>query len=102
MSKNTRERKINRAMQRTPLRVFCGYAHEDEALFHELDTALAILKQQKAINIWHYRNLLPGAQWEWEIERELNTADIILLLVSPAFMASDYCYSKEMQWALTR
>ncbi len=89
-------------MQQPPLRVFCGYAHQDEALFQSLHTVLSILKKQEAISIWHYGDLLPGAQWEWKIEQELNTADIILLLISPAFIASDYCYSKEMQWALTR
>jgi len=57
---------------------------------------------QDAVSVWHYGDLLPGAQWESEIERELNTADVILLLISPAFMASDYCWSKEMQWAIAR
>src|SRR5713226_5357329 len=90
------------ATQPSPLRIFCGYAHEDKALFQQLKTALAVLIRQEAVSIWHYGDLLPGVQWESEIERELNTADIILLLISPAFMASDYCWSKEMQWAITR
>jgi hypothetical protein len=84
------------------LRIFCGYAHEDKALFQQLKTALAVLIRQEAVSVWHYGDLLPGDQWEYEIERELNTADIILLLISPAFIASDYCWSKEMQWAITR
>ena len=89
--------------ERVPaLRIFCGYAHEDNALFQRLKTALAVLIRQEAVSVWHYGDLLPGAQWECEIERELNTADIILLLISPAFMASEYCWSKEMQWAITR
>lgn len=71
------------------LRVFCGYAHEDQALFRHLRSALAVFIRQEAVSIWHYGDLLPGAQWEREIERELNTADIILLLIGPAFMASD-------------
>src|SRR5258708_2157035 len=90
------------AIQLPPLRIFCGYAHADQALFQRLKTALAILIRQEAVSVWHYGDLLPGAQWESEIERELNTADIILLLTSPAFIASDYCWSKEMQWAITR
>lgn len=84
------------------LSVFCGYAHEDKALFEQLKTALAVLIRQGMISVWHDGDLLAGAQWEREIERELNTADIILLLISPAFIASDYCWSKEMQWAITR
>jgi TIR domain len=90
------------ATQLPPLRIFCGYAHEDKALFEQLKTALAVPIRQEAVSVWHYGDLLPGAQWESEIERELNTADIILLLISPAFIASDYCWSKEMQWAIAR
>lgn len=89
--------------EQTPaLRIFCGYAHEDQALFRQLKAALAVLIRQDAVSIWHYGDLLPGDQWEEEIERELNTADIILLLISPAFIASDYCWSKEMHWAIIR
>jgi hypothetical protein len=88
--------------QAPALCIFCGYAHEDNALFQRLKTALTILIRQDAVSVWHDGDLLPGAQWEHEIERELNTADIILLLISPAFIASDYCWSKEMQWAITR
>jgi len=90
------------ATQPSPLRIFCGYAHEDHVLFQQLKTALTVLIRQDAVSVWHYGDLLPGAQWEREIERELNTADIILLLISPAFMASDYCWSKEMHWAIAR
>ena len=84
------------------LRVFCGYAHEDQELFRQLKNALTVFIRQHTMSVWHYGDLLPGAQWENEIERQLNTADIIVLLISPAFMASDYCWSKEMQWAITR
>ncbi len=89
--------------EQTPaLSVFCGYAHQDKVIFEQLNTALAVLIRQNTMSVWHDGDLQPGAQWEREIERELNTADIILLLISPAFIASDYCWSKEMQWAITR
>jgi hypothetical protein len=90
------------ATQPPPLHIFCGYAHEDKALCEQLKTALAVFTRQDAVSIWHDGDLLPGDQWEREIERELNTADIILLLISPAFIDSNYCWSKEMQWAITR
>lgn len=88
--------------EQPPLHIFCGYAHKDQHLFQQLYTALAVLRRQEAMSIWHDGELLPGAPWELEIERELNMADIILLLISPAFMDSDYCYRKEMQWAIAR
>ncbi len=54
------------------------------------------------ITVWHNREISPGTDWAQEIESQLNTADIILLLVSPDFLSSDYCYSVEMQRALER
>ena len=43
-----------------------------------------------------------AAAWADEIDMHLETASIILLLVSPDFLASDYCYDIEMQRALER
>lgn len=37
-----------------------------------------------------------------EIDRNLETSELILLLVSPDFLASDYCYEVEMRRALER
>ncbi|HVB21551.1 MAG TPA: toll/interleukin-1 receptor domain-containing protein [Ktedonobacteraceae bacterium] len=86
----------------TPLRIFCGYASKDEVLFKQLHTALAVPIRQEPINVWNYQDIPPGAEWGSEIEQQLSTADIIILLVSPSFIASEYCWSKEMQWAITR
>jgi hypothetical protein len=52
------------------------------------------------IEIWHDRRLIPGTSIDDEIERYLSDADIVLILVSPDFIASEYCYSKEMLQAM--
>ncbi|HEY1352325.1 MAG TPA: toll/interleukin-1 receptor domain-containing protein [Ktedonobacteraceae bacterium] len=67
-----------------------------------LDEHLAALRRQGLITSWHDGEIVAGTLWEKEIEAHLNAASIILLLISPAFIASDYCYSKEMQRALER
>jgi internalin A len=54
------------------------------------------------VTTWYERELLPGTAWNQEIDKHLTTSDIVLLLVSPNFMNSDYCYSIEMQKALER
>lgn len=51
---------------------------------------------------WHARKIPAGATRQQEIDEHLNHADIILLLISPDFLASDYCYEYEMQRALER
>jgi hypothetical protein len=81
--------------------VYC-YAREDRTLLEELDKHLRALKRQYEIVIWSDYEISPGAEWEKEIDAWLNTANIILLLVSSDFMASDYCYGVEMKRALER
>ncbi len=90
------------AEQANPFKVFYSYAHKDEKLRNELGKHLYPLKRQGLITDWYDRNISAGTEWEQEIENHLNTADIILLLISPDFMASEYCYSIEMQRALER
>lgn len=83
-------------------RVFMSYSHKDEELRDELEVQLAMLKRQGLVDVWHDRRLLPGDHLDWTISEELDRADIILLLVSPDFLASDYCYKIEQGRALKR
>jgi tetratricopeptide (TPR) repeat protein len=82
--------------------VFYSYAHEDEGLRNKLVEHLSTLRRQGFITEWHDRKIVAGADWAQEIDTHLNTASIILLLISSAFIASDYCYGVEMQRALER
>lgn len=84
------------------LKIFFCYAHEDEPLLKKLRVQLTSMQRQGLIEMWHDRDINAGTEWEQEISGRLNAAQIILLLVSPDFIASDYCYSKEMQRALER
>lgn len=84
------------------IELFYAYAHEDEALRNQLNTHLALLQQQGLIRPWHDREISAGSLWDKEIDAHLKSARILLLLVSPDFIASDYCYGIEMQEALKR
>ncbi len=75
-----------------PLEIFISYVPEDELLCQELITHLSVLKDQKdqrTINIRHHRRIVAGLSRRNEIDRFLNTASLILLLVSPDFIASE-------------
>src|SRR2546421_2000807 len=85
-----------------PISIFCGYAHEDKSLFNHLNKHLAVQRSQKSITLWHYGEIPPGAEWELAITHHLDQADIILLLISPSFMDSEYCRGKEMRRAVER
>ncbi|WP_254721709.1 toll/interleukin-1 receptor domain-containing protein [Kovacikia minuta] len=63
---------------------------------------LANLKRQGKIRAWHDRAIEAGTEWAVEIQQQLEAAQVILLLISPRFMASDYCYGLEMQQAMQR
>jgi WD40 repeat protein len=85
-----------------PVKIFFCYAHEDEALLNKLKTHLKPLQRKGLIDVWYDRDISAGTEWEKQIKEQLNAAQIILLLVSPDFMDSDYCYGIEMQRALKR
>ena len=89
-------------VQGKPISLFYSYAHKDEDLRLKLETHLAALRRGGLIAEWHDRKLEPGDAWKGEIDRHLTSADIVLLLVSADFIASDYCWGEEMTKALAR
>ncbi|BCL80048.1 tetratricopeptide repeat protein [Ktedonobacteria bacterium brp13] len=84
------------------IKIFYSYSHKDEALRKNLEKHLAILRRLGIISDWHDRNIMPGNNWEQEIDENLDAAHLILFLISSDFLASDYCYGREMQRALAR
>jgi hypothetical protein len=82
--------------------LFISYSHRDEELRQQLDKHLASLKRQKVIETWHDRKIEAGMEWAKQIDDNLNQADIILLLISPDFISSNYCSEIEMERAIKR
>ena len=82
--------------------VFISYAHKDRELREELAKHLSSLRNGGIINDWFDGDITGGAEWEKELLNHLKTAQIILLLISADFIASDFCYNVEMQQALAR
>ncbi|MBU4447604.1 MAG: toll/interleukin-1 receptor domain-containing protein, partial [Proteobacteria bacterium] len=82
--------------------VFFSYSHRDEDMRNELEIHLSALKRQGVIKTWHDRRIGAGKDLDNEIDSNLEDADIILLLISPYFIASDYCYDVEMKRAMER
>jgi hypothetical protein len=105
--KSVIERKTKKDMDEAqcalkPIEVFLSYSHRDEGLRHELDKHLSGLRRAGVISAWHDRMIDAGKEWEREIDSHLESASVILLLVSADFIASEYCYDKEMKRALQR
>jgi TIR domain len=82
--------------------VFISYAHRDKKLKDRFLVHLGALKRERLIGIWHDQMLRPGEHLDKAIEAELAAADLVILLVSPDFINSDYCTEKEMRRAFAR
>jgi len=78
------------------------YSRYDEKLLNPLQNHLSPLKSRGLISGWYDRAIVAGTNWDNEIDKHLNLASIILLLVSPGFIASSYCNGREMKRALER
>tara|TARA_R110000787_G_scaffold67400_1_gene150986 strand:+ start:461 stop:1555 length:1095 start_codon:yes stop_codon:yes gene_type:complete len=84
------------------MRLFISYSHKDEQYKDQLETQLSILKRKNVVSSWYDRKITAGQEWKGEIDNNLEETEIVLLLVSPDFLASDYCYEKEMGRAIER
>jgi len=100
--KDTLQNRLSNANQEQEkaIRLFYSYSHKDESFRNELETHLKLLQRQGLIQLWTDRKVEFGENWENEVNKELEHADIILLLVSADYIASDYCYGVEMAHAL--
>jgi hypothetical protein len=85
-----------------PIDVFISYSHQDKTLCEELRKYLSMLRRQGLIRDWYDRGIGAGEEWARTIDEHLNTADVILLLISADFLASDYCFEIETKRALER
>jgi len=84
------------------LKIFFCYAREDEWLLKKLKAHLQPLQRHGPIDFWYDRDIRAGTEWKQEIDEHINSAQIILLLISQDFMSSNYCYGTEMQRAMER
>jgi hypothetical protein len=83
------------------VKIFYSYSHEDETLRKKLDDHLNFLKEDSVI-AWCDREIILGQEIDEEIRKELDDADIILLLISSNFLKSFYCKEIEMKRAMER
>lgn len=78
-----------------PLKFFYCYVQEDKSIRQALEKHLSSLRRSMLITTWHDRQIQAGINWQQEIDSHLESADLILPLVSSDFLRSDYCYGAE-------
>jgi hypothetical protein len=83
-----------------PTNAFISYSHADEKALERLHKHLATMRRQGELDAWFDREILPGTKFDEEIRARLEASSIFLALVSPDYLASEYCYEKELEHAL--
>ena len=94
--------KIVKTSEKMAAKIFISYSHRDEKFKDDLQIGLASLKNNGHIAAWDDRAIMAGDEWDHEIKDALYKADIILLLVSPDFLASRYVREQEIKIAMER
>lgn len=84
------------------IKIFFSYSHKDKTLLAELQKQLKPLKRADLISHWYDGEINPGENWNESIKKNLADADIILFLVSPDFLDSEYIYEHEIKVAIER
>lgn len=83
------------------IKLFISYSHADEEYKNELELCLKNIKRRyHLLEYWDDRQLFVGELVDKQILECLEAADIVVLLISRSFFASDYCFSIEMERAL--
>jgi hypothetical protein len=88
--------------QPAPVKLFYSFAAEDEGHRSTLERHLATLKFSGLVADWHHRNVSAGEDWRAAVDEHLDAADVVLVLVSVDFLASDYLIGDELRRALSR
>lgn len=90
------------AADAAPIPAFCSYSSRDDAYRERFQVALAVLEREGILQMWEFRSLEAGTDWDAEIRKHLHAAKLIFLLLSPDFFASRYSVEEELMTALKR
>lgn len=85
-----------------PVQVFVSYSHRDRLHLDKLRVHLAGLERSGSVRCWWDGVLETGKAWEPQILEALRSADVVLLLLTANFVASDYCIEEELRLARER
>ncbi len=89
-------------MKSVALKTFIIYSSKDKTFREELEQHLSLLTETGLIEVWSDREILPGEEWDKAIEKQLNAAKLVLMLISVDFFNSHYIRHKEFKKAIAK
>lgn len=84
------------------INVFIAYSRKDKEFKDRIYKHLSVLERNKMIKNWYDGLISPGQEWDKKVSEALKKSKIVLLLISANFIASDYCFDRELKKALKR
>lgn len=94
--------RLSKMARDSKLKIFISYSHKDMKYKNQLLEHLKSLELTHNIEAWHDGKILAGQQINKEVLMQLGISDIVILLISPNFMASYFCINTELQKAIQR
>jgi hypothetical protein len=85
-----------------PIQVYVGYAEEDRDAFERFRDHLRSVESEGFLEVWDKSQILPGSASSAEVKRRVDSADVILLLLSASFLSSGDCCQTLMPQVLAR
>jgi len=85
------------------IKIFVSYSHHDVAYLD--DTSLmGYLRglESEGVEFWSDKAIVTGNKWDAEIKGKIDQTDLALVLVSQAFLNSNYCTKVEISHFLKR
>ncbi len=90
------------SIEAQPVRIFIAYSSKDLVFKDEIRKRLRSLERAKKVSVWDNYDIETGKNWDVEVREKLAQSDLILLLLSPDALDSDYFYEVEAPIALQR
>jgi hypothetical protein len=82
------------------MKAFISYSHQDTQSLDLLHKHLTQLQREGAITAWTDNEIMVGGNLNQDISSALTSSNLFIALLSPDYIASDYCYEKEFQRAI--
>ena len=84
------------------INVFFSYSFEDKLSIEKLRKHFLILERSALIKTFSFFEVEPGKDFKFELRNVMNDSDLILLFLSPDYLASNECYENQVLVAIRK